>query len=171
MRRQKTILPSPSSLLPTRAVRRARVQDWPTLLFHFIEARRPQLFAWGRQDCCLFACDGILAQTGLDPAAGLFRGQYRDALGAARLVRKHGGVEAIAASVCAAHGWPELPTPRLAQRGDVVLIYTADDKTPVRRPTERVALGLCLGDHAVVPGPVGLEKIPIRDCAKAWRIG
>jgi hypothetical protein len=138
------------------------VQDWPTLFFHFIESRRAVPFAWGRHDCCLFACDGILSQTGLDPAAGLYRGKYRDALGAARLVRKHGGVEAIAAKVCAAWGWPELATARLAQRGDVVLMDINDGM--------KCALGLVVGGEAAFPGPEGLLMYPLRECRRAWAI-
>lgn len=146
---------------------RRRVQDWPTLLFHFIESRRAEPFRWGRNDCCLFACDGILAQTGLDPAAKMFRGKYRDALGAARLVRKHGGVEAIAAQVCAAHGWPELLTPSLAQRGDVV---------GTRQLNEKLAgfdmeLGICIGADAAFTGLEGLVFLPLKDCVRAWRVG
>lgn len=140
-----------------------RLQDWPTRFFRLIESRRDSPFKFGQVDCCLFACDGILAQTGLDPAAKMFRGKYRDALGAARLVRKHGGVEAIAAKVCAAHGWPELPTPRLAQRGDVVLLDVAD--------AMQCALGVVIGVDALFPGPAGLVAQPLKACRRGWAIG
>lgn len=153
-------------LPPPASARGRRVQDWPTLLFHLIEARRSTPFAWGRQDCCLFACDGVLAQTGLDPAAGLFRGQYRDALGAARLVRKHGGVGAIAAKVCKALGYPEVPV-ALAQRGDVVTI----DKVGEDLPGMRLALGICIGGEAAFPGKNGLVFHPINHCRRAWAVG
>lgn len=164
-RASKALRPQPAALRP---VTRPRVQDWPTLLFHFIESRRQQPFAWGKQDCCLFACDGILAQTGLDPAAKMFRGKYRDALGAARLVRKHGGVEAIAAQVCAAHGWLELPTPRLAQRGDVVTINATAGEGLDFGPAQ---LGICLGAEAAFPGREGLVFHPLKACIRAWAIG
>ncbi len=143
-------------------VRGKRVQDWPTLLFHFIEKRRHEPFAWGRQDCCLFACDGILAQTGLDPAAGMFRGKYRDALGAARLVKKHGGVEAIAVKVCARLGYAPVPV-LMAQRGDVVLWDVPD--------AMKCALGVCIGAEAVFPGPDGLVFSEMKICRRAWRVG
>lgn len=154
--------------MPKRAIiafpRRAavRVQDWPTLLFHLIESRKRQPFEWGRFDCCIFACDGILAQTGLDPAAEMFRGKYRDARDAARLVRKHGGVEAIAAKVCAAHAWHELASPLLAQRGDVALIDVDD--------AMRCALGIVVGSEALFPGQFGLVARPLASVRRAWAI-
>lgn len=156
---RKTNVISPS----VRSASRPRVQDWPTLLFHFIESRRHQPFQWGKQDCCLFACDGILAQTGLDPAAEMFRGKYRDALGAARLVRKHGGIEAIAVKVCRKYGWPELFSPRLAQRGDVVLMDVTDGM--------KYMLGVSIGDSAAFPGTDGLVFLPLKACRRAWAIG
>lgn len=140
-----------------------RFEDWPTRFFAFVEQRRAEPFAWGANDCCLFACDGVQSQTGLDPAAKLFRGKYRDSLGAARLVRKHGGIEAIAVKVCGQHGWPELLTPRVAQRGDVVLL---DVDTGME-----CALGLVVGAEAVFTGPEGLTFVPLASCRRAWAIG
>lgn len=140
-----------------------RLSNWPALFGAFIESRRSAPFAWGQHDCCLFACDGILAHSGLDPAAKLFRGKYRDALGAARLVRKHGGIEAIATKVCSAHGWPALGSPLLAQRGDVVLLLLPEDPMGA-------ALGLCLGAEVAFTGPAGITLHPLTACAKAWAV-
>lgn len=138
-----------------------RHENWPTLLAEFFAEHAAQPFAWGERDCCLFACNGIRAITGLDPAAKVFRGQYRDAAGAMRLVRKHGGVEAIAEKQCAEFGFAELATPKLAQRGDVVLVDT---------PAAGPALGLCDGSHGVFPGHDGLSRVPIAECRRAWRV-
>lgn len=149
----------------TSGRRAVRVQDWPTLFFHFIESRRQQPFSWGKQDCCLFACDGVLAQTGLDPAAGMFRGKYRDALGAARLVRKHGGVEAIAAKVCQRMGFAEVPV-RMAQRGDVVTVKQRNSN--LRGMNAEV--GLCIGGVAAFPGVDGLVFLRLKECRRAWRV-
>jgi hypothetical protein len=146
-----------------------KVQDWPKLLFHFIEARRLTPFAWGRQDCCLFACDGILAQTGLDPAAGMFRGQYRDPLGAARLVKKHGGVEAIAVQVCARLGYGPVPV-AMAQRGDVVLM-SAKNAGVAGLFGRQPVLGVCIGAEAAFTGTDGLVFHPVENCRRAWRVG
>lgn len=140
----------------------ARRQDWPSRLFAFIEQRRHMPFTWGSHDCCLFACDGIRSQTGLDPAAKLFRGRYRDAAGAVRLVRKHGGIEAIAESVCRAHGFEELASPLLAQRGDVVLVEVEDGM--------KHAVGLCLGAECAFAGTDGLVMRGVAECCRAWRV-
>ena len=145
---------------PARVRRR---QDWPQRFAAFIEERRHTPFAWGQHDCCLFACDGIVATTGLDPAAKLFRGQYHEALGAVRLLREHGGVEALAARTCAEYGWPELRTVRLAQRGDLLLC----DLTNHREP----ALGLCVGEQGAFPSADGLVFVGVEHCLRAWRIG
>lgn len=166
----KKKLQHPAFRLPASRPRRAsRVQDWPTLLFHFIEARRHTPFAWGQQDCCLFACDGILAQTGLDPAAGMFRGKYRDALGAARLVRKHGGVEAIAVKVCKELGYAPVPV-LMAQRGDVVLM-SAKNAVGAGLFGRQPVLGICVGAMVAFTGAAGLVFHPVGSGQKAWRVG
>lgn len=137
-----------------------RVINWPRVLAEFLTARESAPFAWGENDCCLFACDGIRALTGLDPAAKVFRGRYRDAAGATRLLRKHGGVEAITERLCAEHGFAELRDVRLAQRGDV-LIHDNDG---------RAVLALCDGRHAISPGATGSVRVPVSVCRRAWRI-
>lgn len=96
----------------------------------------------------------------------MFRGKYRDALGAARLVRKHGGVEAIAEKVCRRHGFHEVPV-AMAQRGDVVL----SDKAGEMSAGMKRILGMCCGRDAAFVGPAGLVFIPTGDCLRAWRVG
>lgn len=145
----------------TPAPARLRRQDWPSRLFAFIEERRHAPFEWGRQDCCLFVCDGILTITGLDPAAKIYRGKYHDKLGAARLLKKHGGVEAVAEKVCAELGFVELPHPALAQRGDVAVLDTTEHGP---------ALGLCVGAQLAAAGPDGLTFSPLGAARRAWRI-
>ncbi len=51
-------------------------------------------FEWGPCDCCSAACAVFHALWGIDPMAP-FRG-YRGALSAARLMRRHGGLEVMA---------------------------------------------------------------------------
>ncbi len=145
---------------PARVVR--RLSNWPALHARFLAERRVVPHEWGRQDCCLFVCDGILTTTGIDPAAKLFRGKYRDALGAARLLKKQGGVEAIAVKVCAAHGFAEVPV-AMAQRADVVLLDVEDE--------QRSALGWCDGALSAFPGPDGLVWHKTLNCRRAWAIG
>ena len=46
-----------------------------TGLNEFLARARQREFIWGVHDCCLFAADWVLEQTGVDPAAQ-FRGTY-----------------------------------------------------------------------------------------------
>jgi hypothetical protein len=52
-------------------------------------------YEWGRVDCCTCAADVFRALHGVDPMTGM-RGSYATALGAARVIRKRGGFEAMA---------------------------------------------------------------------------
>lgn len=72
-------------------------------------------FAWGRNDCCLSVCNALAARGFGDPAAA-FRGLYADQDGATAAAG--GDVEAVAARVCAARGWPEID-PAEARDNDI----------------------------------------------------
>jgi hypothetical protein len=52
-------------------------------------------FAWGQCDCALWACDWIKRERGVDPGEP-YRGQYSSPLGCGRLLRRHGGLLALA---------------------------------------------------------------------------
>lgn len=126
----------------------------------FIAEREHEPFSWGRNDCCLFACDAVAQMTGVDMAAPDFRSQYDTALSAHRLLREHGGVEAVAEKQTAAHGFQEVPV-SLAQRGDVLLM-----DTDVAGP----ALGVCIGAQGAFPGHHSLTFVPVASCRRAWKI-
>jgi len=151
-----------------------RPENWPRRLHDFLQERRSRPFDWAENNCCFFACDGILAITGLDPAAKLFREVCHGALDAARLVRKHGGVEAIAEAQCAECGFVEVPVGR-AQRGDLLLLDVDPKYRPLGSPGAQLAaqavLGLCDGRHGVFAGPGGLQFVPVRHCRRAWAVG
>lgn len=133
----------------------SRYPDWPERLWAFVEDRRRAPFVWAQNDCALFAADGVLALTGTDPAKAIRR-RYTTATGAARLIKRAGGLGDLAASVL-----PNEINPRMAQRGDVVL-YTGTDEEPT--------LGLCIGSEAVSPGPDGLMLTPMARALRAWRV-
>ncbi len=145
-----------------------RFEDWPTRLDEFIESRRNQPFAWGSNDCCLFACDAVLAMTGEDLAAD-FRRKYSDARGAIQVLRdflKGIGddaplVEALAVRVARIREIKEI-APRFAQRGDVVLFEDAHGET--------LGLVSLSGDDILAPGESELVRIPISSALRAWRI-
>lgn len=134
-----------------------RHQDWPERLADFIESRRAEPFAWGMNDCCLFACDAVLAMTGVDAAAA-YRGRYKTQRGAYALLRRidGGGIEEAAR-----RAWGEpLPAPLMAQRGDPVLIET--EYGP--------GLGICLGATIACVTPSGLTTLPITAAEMVWRV-
>lgn len=140
-----------------------RYPDWPERLRAFLDgaARRP--FSWAEFNCCLFAAAGVAALTGTDPAAPL-RGKFTTRRQAYAALKRFasGGVPEIAGKIAAALGCPEIP-PRLAQRGDVVLVDG----------TAGPALGLCAGAAVAVLKPEGgIGYVPIVDPSlrKAWKI-
>ena len=131
-----------------------RLRDWQSRLQACIAERWARPFAWGQQDCVLFPADCVSACTGNDPAKAM-RGTYRDAAGAARLVRDLGGLAAIAAAHCG----PEV-LPGLAQPGDIGLVLNDG----------RECLAVCSGAMWLAPGFVGLCSLPMAQALRAWRL-
>ena len=129
-----------------------RHKDWPERFYAFVEARRFMPFAWGSNDCALFAADCVLALTGVDHAEGLRT--YTDEAGAAEVIRRAGGMRAFAARL--AHR--ELA---LAKRGDIVLAVTAGRET----------FGVVFGDGTWIgPGPTGLAFRPMSEAVAAFEV-
>ncbi len=114
-----------------------RHPDWPERLKAAIEDARDLPFAWGTNDCALFACNVILEITGVDFAAE-FRGRYDDRRGAIRTLNEIAGLglEALADHLAEKHNIAEVPV-AFAQRGDVMLMDM---------PTGP-ALGICAHDR------------------------
>lgn len=143
-----------------------RFQDWPMRLAAYIEKSRPLRFQWGRQDCCLWACDWVLEATGIDIAAS-FRGTYDDMQGAAAAMKRYcgGGLPELVEKMAAEHPTVIEVRPRLAQRGDVVLV-DALMPSGVTAPT----LGI-VGPNGrpLVMGRDGMIEMPIRAILRAWR--
>lgn len=131
-----------------------RLHDWQMRFAEFARARQGESFAWGCNDCFLFAADCVLAITGDDPAADL-RGKYASALQAARILRARGGM----ASLGAVFGAP-IPA-AMAAVGDVVLVEIAG----------REAFGICNGTSVIGPGPCGMASCGMGPAKAAWRIG
>jgi hypothetical protein len=126
--------------------------DRPALLARFIEERRRMPFAWGSNDCCLFAADWVLASTGRDIAAD-YRGRYSTALPALRFVETGGGVEAMIERAGGA-----LVHPSLARRGDVI----------ARDVGNGIGLGVCVGAVAAFVAKDGLRFVDFSN-ASCWR--
>jgi hypothetical protein len=139
-----------------------RFDEWPTLLSNFLEERRLVPFEWGRQDCCMFACDAVLAMTGTD-LAGRFRGTYRTAAGALRAIRsaEASTIGELASWLAELHSIREISV-LSAQRGDVVLAtHEGEDYLGI------VAMD---GTDAIGPGLEGTIRNPLSVAERAWRI-
>jgi hypothetical protein len=132
----------------------SRCPDWQTRFAACLAQRWARPFEWGQQDCALFAADGVLACTGVDPAADL-RGQYDSALTAMRVLELHGGLAGIAASRLG----PEI-APALAQPGDIGLVINDG----------RECLAVCSGPMWLAPGASGLLPMPAASAFCAWRL-
>jgi hypothetical protein len=134
--------------------------DWEHKLGEFFLSRQTQDFQYGSNDCCLFACDCILAITGIDVAAD-FRGRYNSELSAARVIlafTEGGKLEHLAEKIAAQHGIEEVK-PMFAQRGDIVLIEHDEQQA--------LAVVGMDGWSVIGPGPRQFELIEAR---RAWRI-
>ena len=144
---------------PTNVARR---HDWPERLDAYLAQTSAQAFAWGVNDCALFACAAIEAMTGVDPAAEL-RGRYNTRAGALRVLRTEGGgLDVVAGNLAAQHGFEEIK-PALAQRGDLVLLDTEDGPA--------LAIVGHDGMNAVCAGPQGMTRVPVLSCRRAWAVG
>lgn len=139
-----------------------RTLGWEHRLAAYLAERRDMPFAWGSQDCCRFACAGLVAQGLPDPMAGVRA--YKTARGAAGAIRRLGGsLDEAATRLGAKAGLHEVGA-TFAQRGAAVL---ADIETPWG--TVEPALGLVgLDGLAWFAGPEGLVWRPLRDCRRAW---
>jgi hypothetical protein len=115
-------------------------------------------FAWGVNDCCLFAADAVREQLGVDPA-GPLRGRYATALQAERVLHLVGGLEGI----CRATLGEPLRYPLLACVGDVGIV---DEQMSQRR-----MLAVCIGEWWALPTAKGLGLMPLDGAAMAWKVG
>ena len=136
--------------------RQTRRPGWELRLVAAVETARGRPFSWGRHDCATFAFDLRRDLTGGHDVAALWRGRYRTALGAARVMRRLGW-SSLEAAGCDLLGEP-LPSVLLAQRGDLVLANTG------------LGFGICLGARAAGIAPQGLVLVPLADCSLAWRV-
>lgn len=138
-----------------------RRPDWQSRFANIIREKRSSVFAFGENDCCLFAFDVIEAITGRDLGAP-FRGKYDDLVSAVRVVNEYCGVKNLVAAVDKIAEECSLLeiSPRFAQRGDLGLYW--DSPGP--------ALGVCVGKGFAFLMPDGLTEIPMPSIARAWRV-
>jgi hypothetical protein len=142
-----------------------RTQDWDTReLDAFLREQEKAPFQWGVNDCCLMAANAIQAFTGTDIADD-FRGKYTTELEAFRLIKTVTGGTSVedAAAYCAQkHALTEWHSPKLAQRGDLVVIQDG----------EQVIAGIVhlSGRHVISIGVNGLKRLPLNAVKRAWKV-
>ncbi len=130
-------------------------------LIEFVEIKRDQPFAFGSNDCCIFACDFVNMATGEDPAQVLgLRGTYSTRESAEEILSLRGGVVAIAESYAQMKGWT-VPGLRYTGRADIVAVNMGD----------QVSLGVCLGLKSVFPSLHGIQFLDTSSILTSWRIG
>lgn len=130
-----------------------RRNDWQLRLEAFARSRASRPFAWGSNDCALFAADAVEAITGEHLCEDL-RG-YAGVREALKMLKEHGGVRGIASR---ALGEP-IPV-RMAAIGDVVVVPAG----------KREALGICNGGTVIVPGPGGMVAVSMQQALAAWKV-
>lgn len=130
-----------------------RAPDWPSRLDAYLRATAPARFAWGRWDCVRFAAGAVHAMTGANVALPDWRNR-RQALAA---LACRGGLANATSTVL-----PMLPGPRLAQRGDVLLVCPPGQRAP--------ALAVCVGHAWAAPGRHGLNYGDLAHAVAAWRV-
>lgn len=148
-----------------------RFEDWPRRLADFLDRAADRPFGWGTSDCCLFACDGVAAMTGVDLAVS-FRGRYRTMAGAYRALKEFSGgaIGETAEIITASFELPEVP-PRFAQRGDILLFHGCAPGAGSASSVDCAALALCLGSCLAAQAPeVGVQFGPLSLVSRAWRI-
>lgn len=118
--------------------------------------------AWGEHDSMLLIADWMVRATGRDPAAA-WRGRYRTALGARRIIKREGGKTALLQAAFDAAGCARRIHPGEARAGDVGLVevLTACGKI-------EPAGAICGGALWMVQGVRGLIAGPVEAVA-AWR--
>ena len=146
----------------------ARLDHWAERSFQdFLVARADMPFAWGTNDCALFAADAIEAITGTDIAAD-FRGKYTTQAQAMATISAVAGGTTIAdaAAFCATRaGMTELAHPLMAQRGDLVVVRDPVLGNPARQISGVIHLN---GREVVSVGEHGLKVIGILSVVRAW---
>ena len=128
-----------------------RAPGWEMLLPRYVAESGP--FAWGSNDCALWAAKWVRLCTGQDFTAD-WEGRYTTAAGAARRMLDLGyaNVAEIASAAL-----PEKPV-AMAVRGDLLLHPSG-------------ALGICTGLQGSFLSADGLIADRTLDCERAWGVG
>jgi hypothetical protein len=139
---------------------KTRPDNWPALLWAFVQERQSRPFVWGEHDCCLFAADWVRELHGIDLAADV-RGGYSSALGAARIVGHGFSLGTFVGDRLAVHGFAKIPV-LSASRGDLVAAHVG--------AYSRLCFGIVVDHRAAFPAPAGLMTISLNQAAHGWKL-
>lgn len=121
----------------------------------FLRAAAERPFSWGEHDCLMWLAEWVGQQRGFDPAAN-WRGRYRTAMGATRILRRRGGAVAHLDLCLAPFGVRRTREPR---RGDIAVVRAPEGDTG----------GIVLGHGVATFGAGSLFVRPLPVVA-AWRV-
>ncbi len=130
-----------------------RYHNWQVRFEAFINSRMHTPFAWGTNDCAVFACDCVLAITGQDFGMGLR--EHRTAKEASDTLENVGGVVGIADRSLGAR-----IVVGLANVGDVILL----------NEDGRDSLAICNGGTVIAVAKSGLTTMSMSKAVAAWRV-
>ncbi len=140
-----------------------RKKNWVQCLERQIYESASKEFRWSEHDCTMFACNCILAITGIDPAAN-FRGKYHNKKETAVILQNYAGDGLLEAAdkMCAESDFAKIP-PLKAQRGDVIYLTLEVGGT----------LGIVSlnGKEILIAAKKGLTTRPLEMAEYAWRVG
>jgi len=136
-----------------------RHDNWPVLLSDYLNAASKRGFAWGINDCCLFAANAVKAIRGDDPAKA-FRNKYRSEQGAKKALIKYGS-GSLRTTMLDILGQPYANV-KMAGRGDIALVKTENGP----------AAGVVDNGFVYVPieGVSGLASFHFDFVILAWKI-
>lgn len=128
-----------------------RLNGWERRLQEYLDSIGP--FEWGKTDCCMFSLGRICEiLTGINH---LTEYKYASATQAARILKRLGGIEALAQKHLG-----ESKSPLQAQRGDIVMFDSGNGP----------ALGVCIGAKIAAMQADGLIYLPMSQAIKAWSV-
>lgn len=131
--------------------------DWSMRLAEAVEDARILPFAYGVNDCCLWAahCVDAMCDTSLASKIGsTFR--YTNKEEADQAIADGGGLHALTERFL---GKPV--SARMAAPGDVVLARNGDGT---------VIIGICFGHAILAPGENGLLTLPYENGVMCWKV-
>lgn len=129
-----------------------RKLGWEQALNNFVEDRRHLPFAWGQNDCCLFALNAAQAIT--DVILLPSKIPYKTRSGGLSTITKWGGTNLLEAgrNYLNSIGLVEKSI-KFCRRGDLVICANSDCEFGY-------SFAICLGANIVIPGKDGLVFLP-----------